>query len=262
MTSPRKTRLLAALAAPTPSIIFNEWRDSGELAQVIPPLYRCINVEQNYHHAEDVYTHCIAACDFLPVHLTKLRLAALLHDVGKPDTQQVQEGGRITFFNHEIIGARIAYKYLIDIGFSQKYAANISLLVRHHMFFFREDSKPKALRRWLRKTNHIVEELFILRMADRAGNSSKIHKPLVTPAMLRLWNRIQDIRLQGLQPPPSQQHYDLAISGHDIIQRGYEEGPEIGRLLQGLYSKVKEGLLPNNRKALLEAIPNPGKQEP
>ncbi len=131
-----REELIKMMGTPYPSKCINALKNTGLLEHVIPPLCSCVGVEQNRFHAETVYEHCVAVCDHLSLARPTLRLAGLLHDIGKPVTKD-GDGDYSSFHNHEIKGARLAYNFMRDhLKFSNEDCEYVSLMVRHHMWRF------------------------------------------------------------------------------------------------------------------------------
>jgi putative nucleotidyltransferase with HDIG domain len=174
-----------------------------ELLQVVfPVLHNCIGVFQPVGHGakEDVYSHLIATCDAIPKGRVALRFAALFHDIAKPIVQTI-DGDRVYFKKHEILGSKIAYEFLASIGFTTALTIPVSRLIRHHMFYFKLSggvTKKSTIEKWYRRVKPIFFDLMILRLADRAGNSSKQDKPLVTYEMKLLMDMLTEIEREAL----------------------------------------------------------------
>jgi poly(A) polymerase/tRNA nucleotidyltransferase (CCA-adding enzyme) len=120
-----------------------------------------------------------------------LKLAVLLHDIGKPATACADKGKGITFHNHEVVGATIAYNLLKRLEFQQETIKYVVKMVRHHMFHFDSKAKDRAIKKWLFKVGAAWwRDLFQLRIADRRGNKSKKDRPAVTREMRKLEQRV------------------------------------------------------------------------
>jgi poly(A) polymerase/tRNA nucleotidyltransferase (CCA-adding enzyme) len=124
-------------------------RKSNLLIEIIPELLQGYNVMQNKHHKYDVYTHSLKSLEYavnknFPL---EIRLAALFHDIGKPITKQ-GEGPDCTFYNHEIVGAKMTKNILYRLRFPKKIINKVYHLVRHHMFYLElEKVTMSAVRR-------------------------------------------------------------------------------------------------------------------
>ena len=117
---------------------------------MLPELLEDKGVEQGGHHNTDVWTHSLDALDSCPSPDPVVRLATLLHDVGKPRTKGGQNGA-ITFYNHEIIGSRMASKIAQRLKLSRRDTDRVFLLVRYHMFYYQPHNTDAAIRHFMRK---------------------------------------------------------------------------------------------------------------
>lgn len=200
--------------------------DIGALKYVIPELERVRGVEQKkQYHLNDVLYHNIHACGAASPHLS-LRLAALLHDIGKPEAIKV--GGNM--YNHEHYGARIAEEALNRLKFDNKTKQTVVTLIRNHMFDLEGRAKPKTIRkRAIKLGREIFEMLINLRRADVAGSGYGA----VTCLSAENWQSELN-RMIGMNVPWSVK--DLNITGQDIIETtGKEPSEEIGSILGELF---------------------------
>lgn len=217
-----RDEVLKALSYDCPSKFFRSLYDCGLLGFVIPDLLLAVGVEQNEFHAETVFEHLMYAVD-ASVDLTSnalLRLACLMHDIGKPVTRSTDTNNRVHFYKHEIEGARLVRDWMRDLRFSKKEVEYVTKLVRHHQWRFETNSKGKTIRRWLQQVGPEWKDLITLRAADRKGNMAKQHLPVITRKMRELMDRAQDIIDSG--NPLFKE--DLAINGHDIQALGVKPG--------------------------------------
>jgi len=176
--------------------ILNIMASTGLLEYVIPPLYHCIGIEQNKFHKTTVYKHCVSTCLALPKEYPLLRLAGLLHDVGKPHVLKIIDEN-ITFYKHDVKGAEIAYSYGFKIGLGREAAIYLSLLVRHHMFHFTEGKggtiKKETIRKWMNGLHNYHRDIILLRLADRIGNSAKDDRAIITKQLMKLIDVIEEV---------------------------------------------------------------------
>lgn len=208
----------------------------------IPPMEACIGVPGGPHHEETVLEHCIDACQAIPKEKPLLRLAALLHDCGKPQT--AKDG---TFLQHENIGAEIAETYLKEFKFTNEEVEYVTCMIRHHMFHFDLDTHKRAIKKWLTKINGRWEDLILLRQADRVANKAKKDLPLTTAYMQDLMNKIREI--EEFKEP--MKVTDLKISGKDLVEMGLTPGPLFGKILNSLLEDVLENPEKNDKEQLL-----------
>lgn len=237
-----------------PSVYFRLMLNLGILAKVMPELANCSGVTQHErHHKYDVFEHCIRACDNIDPELT-LRLAAILHDVGKPACRAEDEGG-IHFHIHEIIGASVAKKLLKRLGYDNRIQQEVCGLVRLHMYHYTREFTDAAVRRLI-ATIGLTEDyigkmdqfpLFRLRIADRLGNG---FKPIpVTRRQLDFEERV----LKILAEDNAFSIKDLEIDGKDLISTlKIRQGPLIGRILRHLLEQVLDDPSLNKNSVLME----------
>lgn len=155
-----------------PSKYINGLQKTGTLKYILPFLSECYGIQQNEYHKHDVYTHCLLTCDNAPKDLA-LRLAALLHDIGKLETRKIING-KVTFHSHEVIGAFMAKDMLANLGYGS-IAEEVTTLIREHMYNYTNKWSDRTLLKLMNKLNITSVEsidkvkLFKLRAADRLG---------------------------------------------------------------------------------------------
>ena len=147
--------------SPRPSEGLELLRSVGALSQVMPELLEGWGVEQNEFHRYTVYYHALRTCDEAPRDLVQ-RLAALLHDIGKPRTKSGPH-----FYRHEVVGEEMARSLLTRLRFSGDVITQVTHLIRHHMFVSDDSLTDAAIRRFINRVGaDRVEQLFALRRAD------------------------------------------------------------------------------------------------
>lgn len=214
------------------------------LGQVIPELLPMVGFDhRNCHHCYDVYTHTAVAVDHVSPQLP-LRLAMLLHDIGKPDTFSLGEDGQGHFYGHPRRSVELAEGILLRLRASKKLREQVLTLVRYHDAQIEED--PARLRRWLHK---LGPEGFFALLAIQRGDAAG-----QAPAYCTRIERADRLESQAralLAQTPCLTLADLAVNGHDLLQLGYR-GPALGRALQRLLEEVLAGRLANEKAALLQ----------
>ncbi len=199
------------LAAPTPSVGFEVLREHGVLEHLWPELLEGVAVDQNDWHAYDVYRHALATLDAAPREDVTLRLAALLHDVGKPRTAAPREDGRgNTFYQHEHVGADMVPAMLARLRLPNETVETVAHLVREHMYAADPAAADKTLRRFVRRIGpQHLDRQFALRHADIAGSGL----PKRDDANERFEARVAAVVAER----PAFRVADLAVSGRDVI---------------------------------------------
>lgn len=223
--------------APKPSIGLELLHRTGVLKYVWPELLEGVGVEQNEWHAFEVYRHNLETLDSLPPGDLVLRLAALLHDVGKPRTK---EGAH--FYRHEQVGADMANEMLARLRFSNEVAQTVEHLVRQHMYVADPDLSDAAIRRFIRRIGvHNLDRQFALRAADIAGSG--------LPKRDDSNERFQTRVYAEVARRPAFSVKDLQIDGSDVMQTlvqmgqasaGFRGDKRVGDALQYLFEQVTE----------------------
>ncbi len=237
------------MKADKPSRAFDVMRETGLLDITCPELTALFGVEQNRYHAFDVWRHsmeCMDACFGDPT----LRIAALFHDIGKPQTRELSaKTGDYTFYDHERIGAEIVEPICGRLRFSNDERARIAHLVRHHLFHYSSDWTDAAVRRWIRRvTPERIEDLYRLNEADvRAKGTGHFEKDIETLAALK--SHVARIILAG----DALNVRDLRIGGRDLItELSVRPGKIIGEILDALLEIVTVDPSLNDREQLLQ----------
>ncbi len=198
------------------------------------------------HHIYDVGTHLLFSLKNCPSKDPIVRLATLLHDIGKPVTAAKTPEGVITFYNHEIIGASIVRNISERLHFSKIDREKLLRLVRYHQFTVDERQTDTALRRFIRNVGkEYLDDILALRTGDRIGGGAR-----ETSWRLDLYKK----RLTDVQKQPFTVS-DLKVSGYDVMKiYNIGPGPIIGKILNILFHEVVELKTPNKREILIEKI--------
>ncbi len=209
----------------------------GLLQHISPELEKGMGVEQNQAHSFDVWEHLLrslqhAADKKWPL---EIRLAALFHDISKPETRRLShETKQWTFYGHEVVGSRVTARILANLTFSTKVIEKVTKLVRWHMFFSdTEQITPSAVRRLIAKVGQEnVWDLMNLRICDRVGTG----RPKEDPYRLRKYRAMVE---EVMMDPVSVGM--LKIDGNKIIDVTHvTPGPKIGHILHTLLEEVLE----------------------
>jgi tRNA nucleotidyltransferase (CCA-adding enzyme) len=215
------------------------------LRYILPELRDGIGVAQNKHHIYTVFEHNVRALEYAAHENASLtvRLAALLHDVGKPATKG-GDGPDATFHGHEVVGAKLAVRALERLHFSKETITDVAHLIRHHMFFYNVGEVSEAgVRRFLRRIGpEYLDDLMKVREADRIGSGV----PKAVPYKLRhLLFMIEKVKHDPISPKM------LAVDGGDVMQiLNLKPGPKVGFILNILLEDVLEDPKQNDREIL------------
>lgn len=241
---------LKTMRADRPSRAFEVMRETGLLAVTCPSLLEQVGCEQNRYHAHDVWNHSLACLDAAPVDPLQ-RVAALLHDLGKPKTRERSEAhGDWTFYRHEVVGAEMADAWMRELRFGNAERERVVHLVRHHLVCYSDGWSDAAVRRFVRRVGRDhVEELLSLARADALAKGRPVDDELA--GLERLRARIDAAVAAGVAFGLK----DLVISGSDVMARlGLAPGPEIGRVLGSVLERVLEDPALNERESLLRLL--------
>jgi len=241
-----RDELLKTMTAEHPSIAFLYMQETQILEYVLPELLEGVGVEQRDRHKFDVFHHALYSCDFMekdPI----LRMAALLHDIGKPRCFKVRDGVN-TFYGHDNVGAEMAHDILRRLKFSKADENRICHLIKNHMFHYTEDWSDGAVRRFIARVGlENLSDLFKLRFADRAGAMGD-KTFACTPEDIALSRRVDAI----VKETPALKLGDLAVDGQMLLKEaGIPKGPKMGQVLNYLLEAVMDDPAMNTKEALL-----------
>ena len=246
-----KDELLKIIASHNPYEGVVIFRNSGLMEEIIPEMEAAFGVEQKSpgrHHIYDVGTHSLLSLKNVAEKNNDaiVRLATLIHDIGKPKTFKKQDNGVITFYNHELVSGRIARDIAKRLRFSKKQAEKFYRLVRYHQFTVDEKQTDSALRRFIRNVGaENVPDMIDLRVGDRLGGGAR-----ETSWRLEEFKK----RLIEVQKQPFTVH-DLKITGHDVMRElGIKPGPIVGMVLNKIYDEVVEKKVENKKEVLVKLL--------
>lgn len=237
------TELDRLLAAPVPSIGLRLMSDTGVLAAISPELAAQRGIPQNKVPEEDLWDHTLRSVDAASSARPIVRLAALLHDIGKPAT--FADGH---FLGHETVGARLAAAFLDRLHAPRAVRERVVDLVRNHMFSYEPSWSEAAVRRFIAKIGKLGDgalgELLELREADNTGSG-------LPPEAGRLGELRARIGAE-LAADAVLDRRGLAVDGTDLMRElGLPQGPILGRILEGLLERVIADPALNDRPTLL-----------
>ena len=233
---------------PADGILF--LRNTGLLKYILPELDVCFSIPQKSpkrHHIYDVGTHLVMSLKHCPSKDEITRFATLIHDIGKAKTfKKDEKTGLITFYNHEVVGKKLAEKIAERFKLSSKQKEKLVSLVAYHQFTVSELQTDKAIRRFIRNVGkEYLLDMLDLRVADRLGSGAK-----ATSWRLELFKK----KLIEVQKEPFK-ITDLKVNGYDVMRiLEIKPGPKVGEVLKYLFEKVVKKKLKNEREVLLKEI--------
>ena len=236
------------LASHVPSRAFLLMEKTGLLELFLKELAACRGIEQKGYHNFDVLDHSLLACDYAAAngYSHELRLAALLHDIGKPPAREMDKSGVWTFYRHEEIGASMCQKSLRRLRYSNEVIDSVCHLIKEHMFHYTQDWSNSAVRRFIARVGEgSLEDLYRLRRADTFALAGKETEPVNLAALA---DRVEKI----LAEEHAFTLKDLAVSGKDLMAIGIEGGKTMGIILKELLETVLDDPEQNTREKLLE----------
>ncbi len=219
--------------------------DTGLLAIFGAPLLPMVGCIQNDYHLYDVWEHSLKAVSALSTVGKErnfsvdweLRLATLLHDVGKPATRTVDPSGEVHFYGHAELGAEITENWLRDLRYSNATIERVSKLVRMHMRpgAYSSNWSDSAIRRLIRDAGTLLEPLLLLCEADARAQRPDVPKPDLDG----LRERIGQVRASE-----QVERWRSPLSGTELMELfGLKPGPLLGQLKNYLQEQVLEGNL-------------------
>ncbi|MEY4731492.1 MAG: hypothetical protein RL681_438 [Candidatus Parcubacteria bacterium] len=215
------------------------------LRYVAPELRDGLGVTQNKHHIYTVFEHNVRALEYAAKqgYSLEIRLASLLHDVGKPKTKH-GDGPDSTFYGHERVGAKLAVRALERLHFSRDVIERVAHLIRFHMFYYNVgEVSPAGVRRFIARVGpETIDDLMKVREADRIGSGV----PKAVPYKMRhLQFMIEKVKSDPVSPKM------LGVNGEDVMRiAGIEPGPKVGQIIAVLLEEVLDDPKRNDRDTL------------
>ena len=242
-----RDELLKILLLERPSTGFNLLMQTELLSHVLPELLEGKDMAQNPYHRFTVFDHIMETLDRVPA-VIDLRLAALLHDIGKPRVRSYDDD-QWRFYGHEEAGATLCEEIMERLRLSRSLIKSVSRLVRYHMLTYTPEWGDGAIRRLLRKvgTEHIAD-LLTLRRADLDAHGTG---PNRTASLDALEDRVRSLGRERTFTALGH----LAVDGHTVMKTlKLKSGPMVGRYLNELLEMVTDRPGLNNEKDLVEIL--------
>lgn len=226
------------MLAPVPSVALEGLVEAGLAAYFIPEI-PALALEQDPHHRhKDVLAHTLAVVDKTPPRL-EIRLAALYHDVGKPETREFVPGGQVSFHHHEVVGARLTRRRLRALHYPKQVINDVSQLVYLHMrpHTFKDGWTDRAVRRYVRDAGLLLEDLNQLVRSDVTTRNEKLQR-----SIQRRIGELEE-RIVVLREQEELDRLRAPIDGNDVMQYlGIDPGPRVGAAMNLLLEhRIDEG---------------------
>lgn len=232
------------LMTPAPSVGLGILEDTGILGYILPELAACREIKQNKVGSCDVLGHtynCVDAAAKDGFCYT-VRLAALLHDIGKPLTMTFNDYGMMRFFGHDVQGSKMAKDVLRRLKCSNRTIDDVGLLIAEHMTRYTPDWTDGAVKRFIRRVgSQNIGMLFELQWCDQTASTGKRRMEEYESFMERMKN-LED------QPMTLK---DLAVTGEDLAAAGIPKSKEMGTILGTLLEMVVDYPTLNDRQTLV-----------
>lgn len=236
------------------SSIFSEFNDI--VSYLIPEIKECVGFNQNNkYHKHDVYEHMLAVVDLADTNKFEIKMAALLHDIGKPKSYVVGEDGYGHFYGHPLVSKEICVDLLKnDFRLTREETALILNLVEFHDEYIA--STKKSVKKFIAKHGKdFLDDWFILKNAD--FNDHIIDKSNVPSNWYTDISIIKEFERQLEEEENCFSLKDLAINGNDVKEvLGLKEGKEVGKALNRLFEMVINEEVENTKAALLGVLKN------
>lgn len=238
-----RDEFLKMLKSPFPDQAIRLLDNTGILKIILPELLTGKDIKQGGHHNTDVWTHSLDSLKYCPSSDPIVRLATLIHDIGKAKTQKIDHD-QITFYNHEIISAHIAKKLAEKLKFSNDQKEKLVTLVRYHMFHYQTHNTDASVRRFMKKVGlKYIDDILDLREGDRLGSGARKTSWRLEEFKARI--------IEQLNQPFAVT--DLEIDGHDLMTTfQLQPGPILGKILNHLMAVVLKKPELNTKDFLLK----------
>lgn len=240
-----RDELFKVLLSPLPSKGILLMKQLDILDVILPELLDTVALDQrNPNHSMELFDHILCVVDKTPPILT-VRMAALLHDIGKPRTFTIDEFGVGHFYGHDKLGAQMAKMILTRLRCSKEFIDRVTSLIREHMHH--PNMKERGLKRQLGRVGQDnIFELAELKKADMKCKDENKDISIIEERAERIKEIIKN------KEPFNKSH--LKLDGSDIIALGFSRGAIIGEILDYLLERVLEHPEYNTREKLIEMI--------
>jgi len=221
-------------------------KEIGLLEYLLPEVTRCFGIVQEgpkHDRIYDIGEHLLLSLKFCPSKDPLVRLACLVHDIGKLDTFRKDAQGNVTFYGHETVGARLVKETGKRLRLSSKQIEKLHALVRWHMFTVSEHQTDSAIRRFIKNVGYEnIDDMMAVRVGDRLGGGTMTETSWRTEEFKK---RIEEVMTKPFSIS------DLKINGSEVMEiLQIKPGPRIGEILNELFQEVLEKPEKNNKEYL------------
>lgn len=230
-----KDELDKMLTCQHPVMAMELLRKTGAMHYVIPELEETYDMTQNEYHFGTVWEHTLAVMEHLKSDRLELRMAALLHDIGKIRVRTIDQMSKVHFLKHELASANMIDELLCPLKYSNDFISEVTFLVKHHMVcktwgYECEHMKAKKLRKlqYLCGTEERFRDLMMLIDADNNAHAADRCMPLQVELILQ---HTEKMKAEGF----AMFGYKLPLTGKDVMEiKGIKPGPEVKECLDYL----------------------------
>ena len=237
--------LSKTLMSKVPTVGLRIMEETGIMQIILPELTDCRKIEQTKVGAQDVLEHIYNTVDAtasLGYNFT-VRLAALLHDIGKPSTMFINTYGIMRFHGHDIKSADMARTVMRRLKCSNKLTDDVCIIIENHMVKYRSDWTDGAVKRFIRRVGkENINNLFELQWCDQIASEGRSRVDEYDEFI----RRIHELENQPMSVK------DLAVSGDDLAQAGIPRSKVMGDILDALLEMVIDYPSLNTKETLLE----------
>jgi tRNA nucleotidyltransferase (CCA-adding enzyme) len=236
------------LLSANPAAGIRTLKDTGLLKYILPELCESIGFDQqNPHHDKDVFEHILSVVENSKVDLT-LRLSALLHDIGKPRCFSLDNKGVGHFYDHNLLSAEMSEEILKRLKFDNNTIKLVCTFIREHMSVY-ANYKSANLKKFINRVGiENLDNFFELLEADSKGHKA----PYDFSRLNTLKDRVKEVLMRS--DPLSVK--DLNLTGDDLLHLGFQEGKEIGLILNKLLDLVLSNPELNTKEKLIQLVKN------
>ncbi|MDE7045328.1 MAG: HD domain-containing protein, partial [Acetatifactor sp.] len=241
-----QTELVKLITSPHPEDLRTAY-ELGVTKVFFPEFDVAMETEQKHpHHKYNVGEHTLHSLSYVKPD-KKLRLAMLLHDIGKPATLTMDESGVTHFHEHPVVGEKMAEDFLRRLKFDNDTIHGVCKLVLYHDYGNSVEPDMRVVRRAVNKIGEdVFPALFEIKRADVMAQSDYMRQEKLE--LIDSWERLYR---QVQEQNQCVSLKDLAVNGSDLIRAGWKPGKELGSVLQKLLDLVLEQPQCNTRETLL-----------